>query len=503
MCEVKNTPVPEGAVKCAQKAPKIYEIRPCDRWYLAAALVFCVLLADSLLWGGRRGAVVSVVVGAWYVLVLAYTGPAPLLVRSNRVLLLCNLFLALSMALTSSPAFRTWNCMALLALVPLHTVSLSGSAQLAWWQPAMVAERFSLLLQGLFGHLGAPAAVLLSGGKSRDSRRILTAAAGLFCSLALLTALVPVLMSADALFSALGREVAEWVEIHVSAALRRFLWGAVLTPMVFGLLYSLRRSKAAKETVPAAPKPGDGLFFLPVLTALAVLYLAFLAVQSAGLFGGADYLAAKGLSYAEWARSGFFQIVGVTAVNLLVIMAVLGLTEPNGRFRRPLRLLLTALVAESLVLLFSAAWRMSLYVGAYGLSFKRFMTYWGMGMMALFLLLALYKILRPAFSYCRAAIPLALAGWLLINCVPVDYLVAADQVERYLSGRSESISVEYLVTLSYDTLHPLERLAGQTVYSDYSGPCEIDPLLAYRRSLAEKECADWHSWSLSAWFAAN
>ena len=33
-------------------------------------------------------------------------------------------------------------------------------------------------------------------------------------------------------------------------------------------------------------------------------------MQSAGLFGGADYLAARGISYAEWARSGFFQMVG-------------------------------------------------------------------------------------------------------------------------------------------------------------------------------------------------
>ena len=54
-----------------------------------------------------------------------------------------------------------------------------------------------------------------------------------------------------------------------------------------------------------------------------MLYLLFLAVQSAGLFGGPEYLARRGISYAEWARSGFFQMVGVTVVNLSVTLAAL------------------------------------------------------------------------------------------------------------------------------------------------------------------------------------
>lgn len=79
---------------------------------------------------------------------------------------------------------------------------------------------------------------------------------------------------------------------------------------------------------------------------------------------------------------------------------------------------------------------MTLYVDVYGLSFKRCMTYWGMGMMAAFLLAAARKVWRPDFRFCRVVFPLALAGWLVINCVPVDYLVAKDQVDRYLSGES-------------------------------------------------------------------
>ena len=161
------------------------------------------------------------------------------------------------------------------------------------------------------------------------------------------------------------------------------------------------------------------------------------------------------------------------------------------------------------MLLASAAWRMTLYVSAYGLSFKRLMTYWGMVMMALLLLAALEKVWRPDRSFCRRAFPLALAGWLVINCVPVDYLVAKNQVDRYLSGESPTLSVHYLAySLSYDTLSQLARLDPELPLA----ACEGDwwdsqktagSLLESRRQQARADCADWRSWNLSACLAAG
>ena len=126
-------------------------------------------------------------------------------------------------------------------------------------------------------------------------------------------------------------------------------------------------------------------------------------------------------------------------------------------------------------------------------------------MMALFFLTALRKVLRPDFGFCRWAFPLALAGWLVISCVPVDALVARDQVDRYLDGETSSIDVEYLLyDLSYDTLAQLERLDGSLICRDWEtgGQARLDTLIAERRAEARAECADWHTWSLSACLAA-
>ena len=245
-----------------------------------------------------------------------------------------------------------------------------------------------------------------------------------------------------------------------------------------------------------------------MLAALDGLYLLFLAVQSAGLFGGPEYLARRGVSYAEWARSGFFQMVGVTVVNLTVTLAGLTFSRREGRTWTVLRLLSALLAGESLLLLASAAWRMTLYVSAYGLSFKRCMTYWGMVMMALFFLAALWKLQKPDRSFCRLAFPLALAGWLVINCVPLDYLVAKDQVDRYLAceARTPNISVSYLLyDLSYDTLPQLARLDSRLTFLDWRTGREepLGEMLERRREEARQDCAGWRSWSLSACIAAG
>ena len=57
-------------------------------------------------------------------------------------------------------------------------------------------------------------------------------------------------------------------------------------------------------------------------------------------------------------------------------------------------------------------------------------------------------------------------------------------------------------SLSYDTLHQLDRLEGMTVCSSYGGEQNMDDLLSYRRERAVRDCSDWHTWSLSACLAA-
>lgn len=510
MSELQNALPPEGSIECAQKRKLDGESMGRYRLFLALTLGFCLLMVDGFLWQGPCAGL-SATVFAWYALLLAWMGPGMFEGRSGRVLLGANLFLAAAMALGSNWYFRFWNLLALAALIPVH--ALAGLGSRPWWDPRMLWERCRLLFRGLFGNLWACFAAALPEGRKTEKKdgRTLSIVLGTCGAVALVSFLLPVLISADALFAASLEGLGACIRmLHFSDVFQRLFWALVFTPFVFSLLYALAHPRLLCPPEEKKGPRADALGFVLALAAAAGLYLAFLAVQSAGLFGGPEYLESRGVSYAEWARSGFFQMVGVTAVNLSLMLAALGLSRREGRAWTALRGLCAALGGESLVLLASAAWRMTLYVSAYGLSFKRCMTYWGMGMMALFLLAGLWKAVRPGFRFCKWAFPAALAGWLLINCVPVDYLVAKNQVDRYLSGASPAVSVQYLLYgLSYDTISQLERLDGGRLVSDYTGDPywrrgeTLEEALRARKLDAQWECADWRTWSLSACLAAG
>ena len=112
------------------------------------------------------------------------------------------------------------------------------------------------------------------------------------------------------------------------------------------------------------------------LALLDALFLAFVIVQLTVLFGGHDrVLRTTGLTYAEYARSGFWQLLAVAAMTFAVIGAVWTLaTVRTPRDGVIVRVLLGALVCLTLVIVVSAFHRLRLYEDAFGLTRLRLLT---------------------------------------------------------------------------------------------------------------------------------
>jgi len=105
-----------------------------------------------------------------------------------------------------------------------------------------------------------------------------------------------------------------------------------------------------------------------------LLFLAFVIVQFRYLFGGTGMVeVTPGLTYAAYAREGFFQLVAATALGLPWLLAADSLL---GEREGPSRWAFRALAGIQLVLLLaivaSAAQRMRAYLEAFGLTEDRF-----------------------------------------------------------------------------------------------------------------------------------
>jgi hypothetical protein len=195
-----------------------------------------------------------------------------------------------------------------------------------------------------------------------------------------------------------------------------------------------------------------------VLAVVDVLFLAFVLVQFRYLFGGAELVRGlTGLSYAEYARRGFFELVAVAALSLpLLLIADWSLDQRDAvrvrRFRQLAGLMLLLLD----VMLASALFRMRLYTAEYGLTELRFYTTAFMGWLVLVFGWFVATVLRGRRE--RFGTGALLAGWLVLaglNLSNPDAIIAGVNLDR--AARGQPLDRDYAVRLSADALPTFRR----------------------------------------------
>lgn len=142
---------------------------------------------------------------------------------------------------------------------------------------------------------------------------------------------------------------------------------------------------------------------------IALLYLFFCGIQIIYLFAGKGKLPAD-MTYSEYARQGFFQLLAVAVLNLIFVLNCFKYFHKHS----VLTFFLTVISLCTYVMIASAAYRMLLYVGAYYLTFLRLFVLWFLGVLAILMLGVLASIFLPhfrLFRWCLVVISLAYCGF--------------------------------------------------------------------------------------------
>ena len=393
------------------------------------------------------------------------------------------------------------NCFLVLGLGALAIFQLSGLAQSSWRQVGVLWETIALSFIALFSHPAKPFRALgaLWGHEKRAIGGVLI---GLAVAVPLLGIAIPLLQSADTVFAGLVHDAFFWFEeINAWEIFWRVLRTLALGLLLFSALFALNQPQELPPIAGARPaKSSEFAATIPtlitVLALLNVVYFVFVAVQFAFLFGGAAHAAMKG-GWAEYARSGFFQLVAVAALNLAVVLTTSCFLERAGQARpvgkRTLQALAALLLLLTGVILFSALRRMGLYIGVYGLSLLRVLTLFGMAFIAICLAAAFLKLLRPGRCFFPVFLAAGVGLWVLFSFFNTSALIANYNVDAYLDGRVAQIDTGYLMNLGPESLPALRRLNAADPAS-FTG----SSLAAYEVRLhREQECVTWREWTLS------
>jgi hypothetical protein len=311
-------------------------------------------------------------------------------------------------------------------------------------------------------------------------------------------------LSADPVFSAI---LEDFVSIDLASFASHLVVIVVLSWLACGYLAGFTsgtRMDGLRKLGWELPdlRPGEVAVALGLVN---LLFLAFVAVQFRYLFGGSALVeVTPGLTYASYAREGFFQLVAATALGLPWLLAADGLL---GRREGSARWIFRALAGVQLVLLMaivaSAVQRMRAYLDAYGLTEDRFVATAVLLWLALLLLWFGATVLREqrqGFAFGTLVSGLGLVAVLHLAdpsaCAARNHLDRARSALHQESDPGAGLDVTYLTTLGSDAT-PI--LVGRIHELTETARCRVASALLSRWG-PDRE-SDWRNWNLADWRA--
>lgn len=270
-------------------------------------------------------------------------------------------------------------------------------------------------LANTIGNLAQPAKGLKEYREKENTGKTFQILIAAVITLPILIVLCLLLSSADAIFGDLVSQTMQTInfitilKIFLKTVIAFIFWYTILKTLDEGYAGTLEDKKA----------PGvEALIGIIITGSVSALYLLFSVIQILGLFAG-NMTLPEGYTYSQYAREGFSQLLAVCVINLIIVLVCKWCFEEN----RGIRLCLFIICASTYIMLASSAFRMTMYVNAYGLTRLRFSTYAGLIVIAALLTEIVISICKKTFHLYRIGLFTALLGYLALSLCQMDYWI--------------------------------------------------------------------------------
>jgi len=382
---------------------------------------------------------------------------------------------ALSFAVWSAPSISPWRFIFLFGAATYWVVVAGGNTIKGATSDWSVRDFLGGVLVVPLGGLGLQYLALLSMNKPRVKvgSNVWPAMVGLALGLAVVALVLPLLVTADAGgFGEIGRWLGQfdfeldlpvlmWVQLVLSIPTSAYIFALVVG--------NVRRGLARARAI-ASPldEPATGYHFMPGATAVALLgvvsalYLVFILTQLPyffSAFGGR--LPEDWVSYAQFARQGFFELCLIAVINLAVILGVHFSVKKGESLGRVLKTLLGLLPLLTLVLIGTALSKLWLYIDQFGLTMMRVKP-----AAVLILLAVIFGSLafaeKAKFSKLRVAVATGVIIMLAFSWINVEGMVATYNANRYVAGTLPHFDVHVLRDLDVAGVNVAVRLIEKT-----------------------------------------
>lgn len=304
------------------------------------------------------------------------------------------------------------------------------------------------------GNVGMAIRSLFSNGKG-DKKAVGKVLIGLLCSLPVVAVVVPLLISSDYAFRGL------MTNLFSDAA-------ATIAKSVFGLLLALPAVSygfSLKYRRTATLRPGgfagiENVYIVSFLSVISLCYLLYLYSQLAYFFSAfRGFLPEGEITYAQYARKGFFEMCVIAVINLgLVFLAMLLAKKRNGKVGHGVKAVATFIALFTLIIIATAISKMVLYIAAYGMTVLRLTTSAFMVFLAVVFVTAILRIYIRRVNVVKTALLTAGLVVLVLGVGNVNGICARYNYEAYMTQKLDTVDVQAMYELGDEGIPYLVKL---------------------------------------------
>lgn len=336
----------------------------------------------------------------------------------------------------------------------------SASAELRGFRQSFVSDLLRSAFVAPFKNFIALPVAVFKPAKNSKTKVLRYVLLGLLVTIPFTAVIAALLLSSDEAFRNLVG--IENLADEIGEFIGRFILAIPVGMIIFSVLITSVRDRDYVKAKKSKATNGklNHIIFVTAFVPVILLYAAFFAAQFAYFTSAFRSILPEEFTYAEYARQGFFELCGVVAINILMVVLTMLLCKKkeNGHYSAGVKLMVSVLSLCSVALVAITVAKMIMYTSAYGLTHLRIYTLWLTAVMFFLVLILFVKILAPKFRFWSVAVSTFIILFLMLSCFPVDGMIAKYNVQWYKEGKIGWMGEEALYELNHSAVPYLDEL---------------------------------------------
>ena len=158
------------------------------------------------------------------------------------------------------------------------------------------------------------------------------------------------------------------------------------------------------------------------------------------------------INYAEYARSGFFQLLFISILNLAIVF-ISKRSEEDTKYNKVSSIVMVFL---TLIIIISSFLRMNMYESVYGYTLLRLLVYISLITEIILLIPTIIYIIKPETKILSYYMVIIISVYTITSLLPINYVIAKRNISKYY--KDGKIDIKYLENYSSDNIGLLVNL---------------------------------------------